>query len=58
MFFHLPLDKDIEVEPRFFGPRLQEILKQKITAEVNIFAEFMQAVAMHFCLGLTEYPWN
>ncbi|DBA73102.1 hypothetical protein WJX79_000646 [Trebouxia sp. C0005] len=35
MFFHLNLNKDIEVEPRFFGPRLQEILKQKVTSEVE-----------------------
>ena len=38
MFFHLQLDKNIEVEPRFFGPRLQEILKQKVTSEVQIAA--------------------
>ena len=38
MFFHLQLDKDIEVEPRFFGPRLQEILKQKVTSEVSPFS--------------------
>jgi len=36
MFFHLNLNKDIEIEPRFFGPRLQEILKQKVTSEVKI----------------------
>ena len=36
MFFHLDLNKDIEIEPRFFGPRLQEILKQKVTSEVKI----------------------
>ena len=35
MFFHLGLNKDIEVEPRYFGPRLQEILKQKVTSEVT-----------------------
>ena len=37
MFFHLNLYKDIEVEPRYFGPRLQEILKQKVTSEVTLF---------------------
>lgn len=36
MFFHLNLNKDIEIEPRFFGPRLQEILKQKVTSEVKV----------------------
>ena len=41
MFFHLQLDKDIEVEPRFFGPRLQEILKQKVTSEVELFPDLM-----------------
>ena len=39
MFFHLQLDKDIEVEPRFFGPRLQEILKQKVTSEVRLSSD-------------------
>lgn len=39
MFFHLQLDKDIEVEPRFFGPRLQEILKQKVTSEVRLCSD-------------------
>lgn len=36
MFFHLDLNKDIEIEPRFFGPRLQDILKQKVTSEVRL----------------------
>ena len=36
MFFHLDLNKDIEIEPRFFGPRLQDILKQKVTSEVKL----------------------
>lgn len=36
MFFHLQLNKDIEVEPRHFGPNLQQILKQKVTSEASI----------------------
>lgn len=35
MFFHLQLSKDIEVEPRHFGPNLQQILKQKVTSEAS-----------------------
>ena len=50
MFFHLQLDKDIEVEPRFFGPRLQEILKQKVTSEVRLSSDAATAMPLRVLL--------
>jgi DNA-directed RNA polymerase II subunit RPB7 len=35
MFFHLELDREIELQPRFFGPRLAEVLQQKLRSEVG-----------------------
>ncbi|KAK9803653.1 hypothetical protein WJX72_008490 [[Myrmecia] bisecta] len=35
MFFVLELDKEIELPPRFFGPRLRETLEQKLHSEVE-----------------------
>ena len=35
MFFHLELDREIELQPRFFGPRLAEVLQQKLRSEVS-----------------------
>ena len=35
MFFHLQLEREIELQPRFFGPRLAEVLHQKLRTEVS-----------------------
>ena len=35
MFFHLQLEREIELQPRFFGPRLGEVLHQKLRTEVR-----------------------
>ena len=47
MFFHLQLEREIELQPRFFGPRLAEVLHQKLRTEVSccITSEVMQASA-------------
>jgi DNA-directed RNA polymerase II subunit RPB7 len=38
MFYHLNLEKEIELHPRYFGPRLSETLEQKLLAEVDAFS--------------------
>jgi hypothetical protein len=35
MFYSLTLEKELELQPRFFGPRMREVLQQKLISEVN-----------------------
>lgn len=35
MFYDIALDKELELAPRFFGPRMREVLTQKLVAEVR-----------------------
>ena len=35
MFFNLELEREIELQPRFFGPRLAEVLQQRLRSEVS-----------------------
>lgn len=35
MFYSLTLEKELELQPRFFGPRMREVLQQKLISEVS-----------------------
>lgn len=35
MFYALTLEKELELQPRFFGPRMREVLQQKLISEVR-----------------------
>jgi hypothetical protein len=35
MFYSLTLEKELELQPRFFGPRMREVLQQKLISEVR-----------------------
>ncbi|KAK9825127.1 hypothetical protein WJX81_000931 [Elliptochloris bilobata] len=35
MFFHLQLEREIELQPKHFGPRLAEILHKKLRTEIE-----------------------
>ena len=37
MFYALTLEKELELQPRFFGPRMREVLQQKLISEVREF---------------------
>ena len=37
MFYSLTLEKELELQPRFFGPRMREVLQQKLISEVRGF---------------------
>lgn len=36
MFYSLTLERELELAPRFFGPRMREVLQQKLVSEVRI----------------------
>jgi hypothetical protein len=36
MFYALTLEKELELQPRFFGPRMREVLQQKLISEVRL----------------------
>ncbi len=35
MFYYLTLKKTIDIQPRYFGPRLREVIMEKLIAEVS-----------------------
>ena len=35
MFYSLTLERELELAPRFFGPRMREVLQQKLVSEVR-----------------------
>ena len=35
MFYHIQLDHEVLLHPRYFGPQLMETVKQKLFAEVE-----------------------
>lgn len=35
MFYYLTLNKTIDIQPRYFGPRLREVIMEKLIAEVS-----------------------
>ena len=35
MFYALTLERELELAPRFFGPRMREVLQQKLVSEVR-----------------------
>lgn len=35
MFYSLTLEKELELQPRFFGPSMREVLQQKLISEVS-----------------------
>ena len=35
MFYQLSLEKELELAPRFFGPRMREVLSQKLVSEAR-----------------------
>ena len=35
MFYHIPLDHEIMLHPRYFGPQLMDTVKQKLFSEVE-----------------------
>ena len=38
MFYALTLEKELELQPRFFGPRMREVLQQKLISEVRCWS--------------------
>lgn len=51
MLYLVELERELELQPRFFGPRLREVLEQKLISEVCIFATFQViAVVSHLVL--------
>jgi hypothetical protein len=34
MLYLVELERELELQPRFFGPRLREVLEQKLISEV------------------------
>lgn len=35
MFYVVTLERQVDVEPRLFGPHLEDSIKQKVTTEVG-----------------------
>ena len=42
MMYLVELEREIELQPCFFGPRLREVLEQKLHSEVHV-------QPLHFC---------
>ena len=40
MFFHISLEHEILLHPRYFGPQLLETVKQKLFSEVRFFYHY------------------
>lgn len=36
MFYMVDMDKELEVHPRFFGPRLREEIERRLRQEVRL----------------------
>ena len=39
MFYHISLDHEIMLHPRYFGPQLMDTVKQKLFTEVFVHPE-------------------
>lgn len=37
MFYSLMLERELELAPRFFGPRMREVLQQKLVSKVRVW---------------------
>jgi hypothetical protein len=37
MLYLVELERELELQPRFFGPRLREVLEQKLIAEACLY---------------------
>ena len=57
MMYLVELEREIELQPCFFGPRLREVLEQKLHSEVDTSIMFMLPSAIvhmhpHALLGV------
>ena len=39
MFFYLELDKEVELHPQYFGPRMRRVLEEKLKQTVLVAAQ-------------------
>ena len=54
MMYLVELEREIELQPCFFGPRLREVLEQKLHSEVDTrtWCHFREAAhALAWCLN-------
>ena len=47
MMYLVELEREIELQPCFFGPRLREVLEQKLHSEVDICTSFLLRKTPH-----------
>lgn len=55
MMYLVELEREIELQPCFFGPRLREVLEQKLLSEVSAHA---MPMPLHVCLQVKRHFLN
>ena len=57
MMYLVELEREIELQPCFFGPRLREVLEQKLHSEVDVHTLCVPHNALHmYCPGMNWAP--
>ena len=58
MMYLVELEREIELQPCFFGPRLREVLEQKLHSEVNAHPPDFRSPHVAFLqLGMSTVNW-